>query len=375
MNTGAGGLNLFSGLVQGFARGQSRKREDEREKQEADLKKQLMQAQIAAEKTKQKEADFRQQLIQAFLGEQEQKSSLESQGVKESLGQPTETKLGSSFSGDLAKQSLANINPILADIMGLGGAQSRSETRRYHDVMAQQGQGRLDQGEERLDISRENLNLAKNKVVFGEFEKGGERFRQTFNEQTKQPVGPPVSISGKKAMPAETAGKMGMLESGLDALKRAKSILMPEGRVTRQTYEIIGQMQTNMPWTAGREARSLIDDALEGKIRIESGAAVPDPEVKRAAIRFRPSVFDTPQLIRLKLDRLERYLSGTVEKLDPNKNYRNTDIIMTGEDGNKYVLSPGEARLTKDKAMMFLELAGGDKEKARKLARDEGYSF
>ena len=119
----------------------------------------------------------------------------------------------------------------------------------------------------------------------------------------------------------------------------------------------------------GREATSLINNALEAKVRIESGAAVPEQEIVRMAVRFKPSVFDTERQAKNKMNRLARFLSGAIEILDPNKRY-GTDIIkFTGEGGKEYAWVPGnrvdlfeskgEDELINEMDNQALELASG----------------
>lgn len=207
-----------------------------------------------------------------------------------------------------------------------------------------------------------------------QFEQGGITYEQPFNAYTNRPVGGASVKTEKKPMPGDTAGKMGMLQSGLDAITQVQKMLMPNGEPDMQTYKVLAQMDANLPWTTGRQVGSLIDDAIEGKIRIESGAAVPDQEVKRMAKRFKPSVTDQPELIKQKLTRMETYLRGTIELLDPNKNYGKNVETFTAENGKKYVVQPNN-KLDQSKAAEYLKRAGGDKDKARKIAKAEGWEF
>jgi hypothetical protein len=140
-----------------------------------------------------------------------------------------------------------------------------------------------------------------------------------------------------------------MMKSGLDAMNEFEKILFPNGvsekNITADTYKLIAQMQGNVPWTQGREMNSYIMDALEGKIRVESGAAVPDPEIERMALRFKPGVFDTKKAIVNKVKRLRNYLKGTIEVLDPNKNYSKETEFMVGEAGQNYAwIPPGKSK-------------------------------
>ena len=69
------------------------------------------------------------------------------------------------------------------------------------------------------------------------------------------------------------------------------------------------------PFTEGRTANVLLKDATEAKLRAESGAAVPDSEVKRAAERFRPDIIDSRETIKVKVDLLGDFLEGVFDKV------------------------------------------------------------
>jgi hypothetical protein len=207
-----------------------------------------------------------------------------------------------------------------------------------------------------------------------QFEQGGVTYEQPFNPYTNEPTAGASVKSEKKPMAGEVAGKMGMLQSGLNAITQVQQMLLPSGEPDGHTYKVLAQMEANLPWTTGRQAGALIDDALEGKLRIESGAAVPDQEVKRMAKRFKPSVTDQPALIKQKLARMETYLRGTIELLDPNKNYGKNIETFTAEDGKKYVVKPNN-KLDEAKTAEYLKRANYDKAKARALAKSEGWEF
>ena len=71
-----------------------------------------------------------------------------------------------------------------------------------------------------------------------------------------------------------------------------------------------------IPFTQGRQVRQEFRDALESRIRIESGAAVPEAEIDRMMDRLFPAVFDTDQAIRSKLKRTGRFFSGSLTLFD-----------------------------------------------------------
>lgn len=62
-----------------------------------------------------------------------------------------------------------------------------------------------------------------------------------------------------------------------------------------------------------RQVRALMKNAINAQLRAESGAAVPEEEVKRGMDRFMPSVMDSPETARLKINNLKELLQGTLE--------------------------------------------------------------
>ena len=170
--------------------------------------------------------------------------------------------------------------------------------------------------------------------------------RRAINKTTREPMGPWRDVSGKKGMAGEAAGKLGMVQSGLSDLKLAKDILMPGGKVNKKRIFEMAMPGGGLPKSEGREAKAYLLNAMEGKIRIESGAAVPDQEMERLALRFMPSLLDSDKLVKAKLNRLEGYLNGVVEKLDPNKNYPQGTEMITAENGEQLAWVPkGAAKM------------------------------
>jgi hypothetical protein len=156
------------------------------------------------------------------------------------------------------------------------------------------------------------------------------------------------------AMSPEAAGKAQMVEQAITYIPTLRQELFDaDGSVNRT---IVANMVARTPYTRGRELSTLLLDAVEAKLRVESGAAVPDAEVKRAAKRFVPSPMDSADNVKIKMDNLEKFLKGT------------TDKINTGRGGK-------EKQLDATTAQKYLRQAGGNKDKARELARKAGYSF
>ena len=137
-----------------------------------------------------------------------------------------------------------------------------------------------------------------------------------------------VAIPGgsKDRQTPEAAAKTQLLESGLVAFDEAAFFIFEGGDIDNgdvqelniinmQDFSVAGIGPKGVPLTEGRQARQLILDAVEAKLRAESGAAVPDTEVQRAAQRFFPSPFDSDEAVRSKMRRMRAFLVGTKERI------------------------------------------------------------
>jgi len=116
------------------------------------------------------------------------------------------------------------------------------------------------------------------------------------------------------AMTPETAGKAQMVEQAIGYIPTLRQELFDaDGSVNRTN---VANLVARTWGTRGRELSTLILDAVEAKLRVESGAAVPDSEVKRAAKRFVPEIGDSANNLKIKLDNLETFLKKTTEKIN-----------------------------------------------------------
>ena len=78
----------------------------------------------------------------------------------------------------------------------------------------------------------------------------------------------------------------------------------------------VATMTANVPFTKGRTLRQAFQRVLEPIIRAESAAAVPNTEIVRLAQRFRPHVTDTDEAIRIKMERIQNLLDGTLSLVE-----------------------------------------------------------
>jgi len=127
-----------------------------------------------------------------------------------------------------------------------------------------------------------------------------------------------VSKKGAEKSP-EQAAKIALLTSGLGDLAESRKIILDESdpKNIKVNSSSILAMQTRFPGTEGRRAAALFLNAIEAKLRAESGAAVPDTEVTRIAIRFFPSVLNNDEQNIENFNRLDEFLNTSLELSDP----------------------------------------------------------
>jgi len=135
----------------------------------------------------------------------------------------------------------------------------------------------------------------------------------------------PISGGPADRLTPEQGAKAAMIEGAQSSMELIDSLLFKtndDGTINYAEPDYTNIFNMNMPgggtpWTEGRTANAPLKNAIEAKIRLESGAAVPEPEVVRADERFRPSVLDSPATIRIKRHMLKQFLMQAEGFYDP----------------------------------------------------------
>lgn len=132
---------------------------------------------------------------------------------------------------------------------------------------------------------------------------------QAAAKNTPKPAGEPGGQS------PENAGKIAMGQQAVEAIGTVRGIVFDkDGKLNRS---LVAAM--NLPIVSGlpgnsqaRIARSAIRNAVEAKLRIETGAAATEPEVERTLARFLPTIADTDESAKFKLDELEKFFKTSL---------------------------------------------------------------
>lgn len=118
-------------------------------------------------------------------------------------------------------------------------------------------------------------------------------------------------------MTAETAGKVAMLRQGSSDVDTVEQLLFPNGKFDRMLAAA-----ASVPFTAGmpgntnaRKIYSAVHNAVQAKLRAETGAAAPDAEVANIVKRFMPGPLDTDESARDKVTRLRAFMQMNLEEI------------------------------------------------------------
>lgn len=130
-----------------------------------------------------------------------------------------------------------------------------------------------------------------------------------------------VNIADRKFSP-EQAGRVSAINRSLADLSQARSLLVKDDGAIDRTTLFSANLFGGLPFSKGRDLNRYIEDAVETKLRLETGAAANKDEIRRIATRFKPSVKDADETIKGKLDQLEVFMRDAFNVLDPTGEVR-----------------------------------------------------
>lgn len=132
----------------------------------------------------------------------------------------------------------------------------------------------------------------------------------------------PIPGGPASKLPAETAGKVGMMRTALQSLPALRNIFL--GEEDPATGQRKGaDLGVGIDYYLQRgdigEGVRLGTGAIETVLRVASGAAVPQSEVDRYEKLFMPTPFDTQETRARKLDALERWIGNMVSAIQEGR--------------------------------------------------------
>ncbi len=115
----------------------------------------------------------------------------------------------------------------------------------------------------------------------------------------------------------EQAARVSAMNMTLNNVADLRDKLVPDGKTVDRRV-LFTSMFGGLPFTEGRDVERFIEDAIETKLRLQTGAAANKDEVKKEAAKFKPNQLDSDETIVGKFDKLERYMQDTFNVLDPS---------------------------------------------------------
>ena len=151
---------------------------------------------------------------------------------------------------------------------------------------------------------------------------------------TAVPTGPLIDKTQTPLTP-DQAAKVQLIQQALSYMPAIREgIFGVDPKNPKIDRTDILNIELRTPFTKGRELSTMILDAVEAKLRLESGAAVPDSEVKRMAKRFIPQTADNDNTIKIKINNLEKYLKEIADTVAKGRPLLDRKAEATPAGGN-----------------------------------------
>lgn len=240
-------------------------------------------------------------------------------------------------------------------------SQLSPETRQAYTVEAMKSSLKAQDPMEQLKIQTEKLNQQK---TIAETNKLNQESKNPESKFGKAPTGYKFlsdgsleAISGGPAgkLSAESASKNALIEQGNRDVNRFRDQISEkdkDGKIIGFNRSKLAAMGIYGSPGARTEASTLYN-AINARLRIESGTAVPPAEVKAALKTFAPSVFDSDETINSKLDRMNEFFGLAKEGIGEG---RGSPSAPTNANNNSTI---AEGTIVQNKSGQKLIAKGG----------------
>lgn len=176
----------------------------------------------------------------------------------------------------------------------------------------------LDKAIEKLTTPNAGVNVYSTSLVPGVDDNGN----PVFVQPSGQPGVAPRVVSGVRPAPKagegltpENAGKVAMAEQSINGIDTVKALLFDNaGNINRWLVAAMNvPLASGMPFNDNaRIAKAALRNAVEAKLRLETGAAATQSEIDRIMDRYSPTISDTPKSAKYKLDQLQEFFKSSL---------------------------------------------------------------
>jgi len=128
---------------------------------------------------------------------------------------------------------------------------------------------------------------------------------------------PSFQTEPPKGETSSEAGRIQLAQSGVIAFDQLNKLIFDPNTGKSNWGNLAASFGPGVPWTQGKQIKSLILKASDAVVRAATGAALNQQELRAYADMYAPSVFDNEQTVQSKMQGLQTFLNGYLEKMDP----------------------------------------------------------
>ena len=141
----------------------------------------------------------------------------------------------------------------------------------------------------------------------------------TLSDKVKASPTTSINIGGEpKAMPPEQAARFSHFLEAREAAKQLPGLIFDKSDNIKSNNLLTGMFPMGgLPFTEGRTLNQVVERGIQAKLRAETGAAAPENEVRNIALRYKPSVGDSKEQIKGKLEAFTNYIEDAIWVADP----------------------------------------------------------
>ena len=155
------------------------------------------------------------------------------------------------------------------------------------------------------EIAKRKIDMENAKIGKGKDAPQGYRYTADGNLEAI-PGGPAGKLS------AESAGKVALIKQGEKDIDRFSNMIS-NGKGGYDRIKIAAMNTYGSP--GARNEKSTLFNAVNARLRLESGSAVPEAEVERAMATFAPNASDSNKTIKSKLERMSEFFGSAKEEI------------------------------------------------------------